>query len=54
MKSLKLFPLVFCFLFLGCEDIVECIFNKRPEIPDKSFDVGYINHFYSDQLTSEI
>jgi hypothetical protein len=54
MKSLKLLPLVFCFLVLGCEDIVDCIFNKRPEIPNKSFNVGYVNHFYSDEFTSEI
>ena len=54
MKSLKRLPLVFCFLFLGCEDIIECIFNKAPEIPDKSFANGYAYHYYSDEFTSEI
>ena len=54
MKSLKLHPLIFFFLFFGCEDIIECIFNKRPEIPNKSFEVGYVNNYYYQEFTSEI
>ncbi|WP_040756354.1 hypothetical protein [Winogradskyella psychrotolerans] len=42
------------FLCFGCEDIIECIINKRPEIPNKSFGVGYVNNYYYEELTSEI
>jgi hypothetical protein len=54
MKSLKLIPLAFCFLFFGCEDALDCIFNKRPEIPDKSFKIGHIDNYYYEDFTSEI
>jgi hypothetical protein len=54
MKSLKCLPLVCCFLFFGCEDVIDCIFNKRPEIPNKSFDLGYIDNYYDEGFTSEI
>lgn len=54
MKFLRIIPLILCFLFFGCEDILECIINKRPEIPNKNFVVGYVNHFYTDDFKSEI
>ncbi|NRD23821.1 hypothetical protein HNV10_11240 [Winogradskyella litoriviva] len=54
MKSLKYLLLSVCFLCFNCDDIVDCIINKRPEIPDKSFDVGNIGYYYSEALTSEI
>jgi hypothetical protein len=54
MKSLKFFALICCFLLFSCEDILECIINKRPEIPDKNFAIGSIGYFYSDYLISEI
>ena len=54
MKRFKMLPIVVCFLCFGCEDIIECIINKRPEIPNKSFSVGYVNNYYYEELTSEI
>ena len=54
MKPLRILPLAFCFLFFGCEDVIECIINKRPEIHDKSFDVGYLNNYYYEEIQSEI
>ncbi|WP_296383531.1 hypothetical protein [Winogradskyella sp.] len=54
MKSLKLLPFVFCFLFFGCEDLVDCIFNKRPEIPNKYFEAGFVNSYYYEEFTSEV
>ena len=54
MKLLKIIPLACCFLFFGCEDIIECIINKRPEIPDTSFEEGNINIYYYQEFTSEI
>ncbi|WP_178985119.1 hypothetical protein [Winogradskyella helgolandensis] len=54
MKLFKFIPLIVCFLCFGCENIIECIINKRPEIPNKSFDVGYVNSYYYEDFTSEI
>ncbi len=54
MKSSKIIFFLCCFLLISCEDILECIINQRPEIPNKNFDSGYANHFYSDSFTSEI
>ncbi|WP_458626764.1 hypothetical protein [Winogradskyella sp. PC D3.3] len=54
MKGLKFLLLVVCFLLLSCEDIIECIINKRPEIPNTSFHVGFVNTYYYEGLTSEI
>lgn len=54
MKSLKFVPLILCFLCFGCEDIFECIVNKRPEIKDNTFDIGNIGEYYYAELRSEI
>ena len=54
MKSLKFSLLLVCLLSLSCDTIVDCIINKRPEIPDKSFDLGNIGYYYDEELTSEI
>ncbi|SDH51395.1 hypothetical protein [Winogradskyella thalassocola] len=54
MKLLKLLPIAICFLCFGCENIIECIINRRPEIPNKSFDVGFVNSYYYEDFTSEI
>ncbi|MDH7912474.1 hypothetical protein [Winogradskyella sp. SYSU M77433] len=39
---------------MSCEIIIECIFNKSPEIPDKEFVVGNIGYYYFDEIVSEI
>jgi len=54
MKSLKFIPFAFCFLFFGCEDVIECIINKRPIIKDTSFEVGTIGNYYYQEVKSEI
>ncbi|WP_299392397.1 Ig domain-containing protein [uncultured Gelidibacter sp.] len=48
-----LFLGVLC-MFLSCDTIVECIVNKRPELPDTSFKVGNVNGYYYQELTAEI
>jgi hypothetical protein len=52
-------PIIFLFLvsffcFSSCEEIVECIINKRPELPDKRLEDGYTNSYYTDELIAEI
>ncbi|WP_225035816.1 hypothetical protein [Winogradskyella sp. SM1960] len=54
MKLIKILSFACCFLCFGCSDIIECIINKRPEIPNTSFDVGYVNNYYYEEFTSEI
>jgi len=54
MNTLKFLPFILCFLCLGCEDIIECIINKSPELPNKTFQLGYINSYYQDELEGEI
>ena len=54
IKLIKLLPFALCFLLFGCEDIIECIINKRPEIKDTSFEVGYVGTYYYDEVKSEI
>lgn len=40
--------------FSSCEDIIDCIFNVSPELPNKDLQVGYLNDFYSDEIKAEI
>ena len=55
MKQRYLFFLLLLFLaFTNCDDVLECVFNKRPEIHDTTFVVGQINTYYYHEITSEI
>ncbi|WP_400079314.1 hypothetical protein [Winogradskyella sp. R77965] len=54
MKSLKLLPLIFCFLCLSCEDALNCIIPKEPELPNKSFPIASTENYYYADLTAEI
>ena len=42
------------FAFTSCDNIIDCIINTRPELPDKSFEVGYVNEFYYQDIRAEI
>lgn len=49
--------LLFCLsiiAFTSCEDILECVINRSPELPDKSFTVGYRQQMYYDEFDAEI
>ena len=53
----RLFPLllVFClFTFLNCDDFLDCVVNRRPELPDKSFAVGPIGSYYYEEFDAQI
>ena len=55
--KLKLSFLLFLSLlfFTSCEDIIECIIiNRRPELPEKTFQQGYVNDFYYDEFDAHI
>ncbi|TAI49035.1 hypothetical protein [Flagellimonas allohymeniacidonis] len=57
-KSLRLFKICiaasFAFIFYGCDEIFECVFNINPEIHQKQLLVGVVGERYSDLITAEI
>ncbi len=44
----------FSFLYQGCDEIYECIFNINPEIHDKPLEIGLVGERYYDIVTAEI
>ncbi len=54
IKVLSRTLLVTFFLFCSCQDILECIINKRPELSDRKLAVAYVNQLYSEKITADI
>ena len=54
MKSLYALSLLFCLLFFGCEDGLNCIIPKEPELPNKSFPIASTESYYYADLRAEI
>lgn len=55
MKQISIIFVFISFLcFTGCDEIIECIINKSPELPDKILKVGLVNSYYSDFINAEI
>jgi len=54
MKRSIIIIILIPFFFSSCEDIVECIINKRPELPDKRLEDGFTNNYYTKELVAEI
>ncbi|WP_397362550.1 hypothetical protein [Olleya sp. R77988] len=53
----KLVTLCFCLSilsFTSCEDILECVINRRPELPDISLEEGYLQQIYNQQFDAGI
>lgn len=46
--------LIFFFSFTGCEDVVDCIINVRPELHDKVLAIGFVDEYYFENITAEI
>lgn len=42
------------FLFSGCDEVYECIFNIEPEIHDRPLEIGFVGERYFDVITAEI
>lgn len=53
-SKLKYIMLCASFLVLGCQDILECVINRRPELPDKSLAIGHRLDYYYDEIKAEI
>ncbi|MDU8886884.1 hypothetical protein RXV94_11985 [Yeosuana sp. MJ-SS3] len=55
MRQINIVFIFISFLCLtSCEQIIECIINKSPELPDKVLEVGLVNAYYSDFINAEI
>ncbi len=54
MRFSKLLILLIFFSLFGCQDILECIINREPELSNKSLKLGSKNSFYSDVIRAEI
>ncbi|WP_222984351.1 hypothetical protein [Flagellimonas meishanensis] len=42
------------FLFSGCDEVYECIFNINPEIHDRPLEIGLVGERYYGIITAEI
>ncbi|MDG5491760.1 hypothetical protein [Psychroserpens sp. SPM9] len=55
MKQLRPLLLVLSlFTVTSCEDFLDCVINRRPELPDKSFRLGVVNSYYYDEFDAQI
>lgn len=53
-KSLK-FILILSFISLySCQDILECVINRHPELQDKTLEIGRKDHLYQDFIKAQI
>ncbi|AUC76104.1 hypothetical protein [Olleya sp. Bg11-27] len=53
-NTLSLLFFLSIIIFTGCESILECVINRSPELPDKSFTVGYRQQMYYDEFEAQI
>lgn len=40
--------------FTGCQDILECIINRRPELVNKTLAVAQVDQYYTETITADI
>jgi hypothetical protein len=40
--------------FIGCQDILECIINRHPELSNKTLAEAQVNQFYTETIQAEI
>jgi hypothetical protein len=40
--------------FISCQDILECIINRHPELPNKTLGLAQVNQFYTESIQAEI
>lgn len=52
----QLFLLLLCsfIMFSGCDNILDCVTNKRPQIHDADFKSGQTGIYYYQEVTTEI
>ncbi|GAA4973780.1 hypothetical protein [Algibacter aquimarinus] len=53
----RFIPLILLTLFFSstnCENILDCIINVRPELKDKTLEIGFVDGNYYDNITAQI
>jgi len=53
-KCLSLLFMSTLLSFISCQDILECIINSHPELPNKTLEVAQVNQFYTESIKAEI
>lgn len=53
-KFLSLFFMLTILSFISCQDILECIINRHPELPNKTLELAEVNQFYTESIQAEI
>lgn len=53
-KTSILLSLFLFFQLMSCQDIIECVINRHPELPNKTLKRGSVSHFYFDEIKAEI
>jgi len=56
MKKTVSFGLLFIIIlfFISCQDVLECVVNRHPELSNKTLAIAQINEFYSESIQAEI
>lgn len=52
-KSYLILPLL-CMLLFSCQDVVECIVNRRPTLSNKTLSEGSINSYYKEVIHAQV
>lgn len=53
----RILSLLFCLsfiMFISCDHILDCVINRRPELPEKSFQEGFVYQFYHQEFDAHI
>jgi len=53
-KWLSLLFMLTLLSFISCQDILECVINSHPELPNKTLEVAKVNQFYTETIKAEI
>ena len=55
MKTFRTITLIlFSVLFLNCEDFLDCVIPREPELQNKTFPIGTVDEYYYADLRAEI
>ncbi|WP_055446469.1 hypothetical protein [Lacinutrix mariniflava] len=53
----KRYSILFCISLItlvGCEDLLDCIINRSPELPEKYLESGRVGYVYFQEITAGI
>lgn len=54
-RFLKVLSIIAVFFFTSsCQDILECIINRHPELSDQRLQTGQVNNYYFEEIKAQI